>query len=136
MRIASILLIVTLTVFASTFATAAGMKEGLWEITTTTEMPGMPITPPPMTVTHCYTKEDVKNQRVVPKQDGNCTIRDMKTTGSKTSWNMVCTGENSGKGSGEITFKGDSAYEGSQKFTTRGMTVTSRYKAKRIGNCK
>lgn len=132
------MLLLAITVITSTSEGAApGMKEGLWEITTTTEMTGMPIKPAPVTITHCYTKEDVKSSKeVIPKQQGNCTITDMKQSGSKITWKMICTGENAGKGEGEMVFKGDTAYEGYQKFTMQGMKMTSRYKAKRIGNCK
>ncbi len=135
-RAAGILLLGAITLSASAFAATSGMKEGLWEITTTTEMPGMPFTPPPMTITHCFTKEDVKTDQVVPKQAGDCTITDMKKSGRTTRWTVTCTGEAAGTGEGEITFKGDSAYEGSQKFSTQGMNITSRYKAKRIGGCE
>ncbi len=131
------LLLGTITLYASAFAAAPGMKDGLWEITTITVMPGMPFSSPPVTVTHCYTKEDVKkDQQIVPKQEGNCSISEMKKSGSKTSWKILCTGKNEGKGEGEILFKGDSAYEGSQRFSTQGMNITSKYKAKRIGECK
>lgn len=118
-------------------AAAAGMKAGLWEITTTTEMPGMPFTPPPTTMTHCYTAEDVKDQQsVVPQQDGNCKITDLRSSGNKVTWKMVCSGEQKGKGSGEITYSGNTAYQGKMKFETEGMTMNSTYKAKRIGECK
>jgi hypothetical protein len=123
--------------FAATSAQAApGMKDGQWEIATTIEMPGLPFQPPPVTITHCYTKEDVQNQKVVPEPEKNCKVTDMKTTGSKVSWKIVCTGKNAAKGEGEIAFQGDSAYEGAMKMDTEGMTMTSRYSAKRLGPCK
>lgn len=124
--------------FAATAAQAASkMKDGLWEIATTMEMPGMPFQPPPTKITHCYTKADVEDQnQIVPKQDEKCKITNMKTTGSKTSWKMVCTGKNAASGEGEMTFKGDTAYEGVMKMTTEGMKMTSRYSAKRLGPCK
>ncbi len=125
--------------FLSTVAPAvgAGMKDGLWEITTNTEMPGMPYQPAPSTMTHCYTKEDLKDDKqIVPKQDGNCKVTDMKHTGSKMTWKMSCTGDNKSKGEGEIVYKGDTAYDGFMKFEMEGMKITSRYKAKRVGACK
>jgi hypothetical protein len=60
----------------------------------------------------------------------------MTQSGNKLSWKVVCSGEQSSKGTGEITFKGSTAYEGTTKIETEGMTMTSRYKAKRIGDCK
>lgn len=129
-------LVASMALSATVHAASTGMKDGLWEISTTTEMPDMPFTPPPMTITHCYTKEDLKSeQQVIPKQDGDCTLTDIKRSGKTTSWKIVCTGENAGKGEGELTFKSDSAYEGMQKFTTKEFSFTSTYKAKRLGPC-
>jgi len=117
-------------------AAGGGMKEGLWEITTSMDMPGMPFQPAPTKVTRCYTKEDLKDDsKVIPKQEGDCKITDMKHTGNKVSWKMVCTGKSKGKGHGEIVYKGDTAYDGTMKFEMEKMEVTSRYKARRIGAC-
>lgn len=110
------------------------MKPGLWEISTTMEMPGMPFQAPPQMVRHCYTAQDIKEQPV-PK-DEQCKITDLKTIGNKTSWKMECTGEAAGKGEGEIAYQGDSAYEGKSKMQTQGMTLSMKYKAKRLGDCK
>ena len=113
---------------------ADGMKPGLWEITTKVDMPGMPFQPPPTTVKHCYTAQEVK-ESPVPK-DNNCKVTDLKTTGSKTTWKVECTGEAAGKGEGEISYQGDSAYEGKTRMQTQGMTMSMQYKAKRLGDCK
>lgn len=110
------------------------MKPGLWEITTTMEMPGMPFQPPPQTVRHCYTPEDIKEQPV--PTDEQCKVTDLQTVGNKVRWKVECRGEASGKGDGEITYLGDSAYEGKSRMQTQGMTMSTRYKARRLGNCK
>src|SRR5512133_1261311 len=102
-----------LTFAATTAQAAAEMKDGLWEISTTIEMPGLPFQPPPTTMTHCYGKEDVRDlKQLVPSQDADCKVTDLKTTGNKVSYTVNCTGQNTVKGEGEITLKGDSAYEG------------------------
>lgn len=114
---------------------AAGeMKPGLWEISTTMEMPGMPFQPPAQTMRHCYTAQEVKEEPV--PRDNNCKITDLKTTGNKVSWKLECKGEMSGKGEGEMTYLGDSAYEGKSRMQAQGMTMVSKYKGKRIGECK
>lgn len=110
------------------------MKPGLWEVTTTVNMTGMPFQPQPTTIQHCYTEQEVK-ENPVPKEN-NCKMYDVKSSGSKTSWKVECTGEAAAKGEGEITYKGDSAYEGKSKMQTQGMTMSMTYKAKRLGNCK
>ncbi len=124
--------------FAGTaVAAGTGMKPGLWEITTTTEMPGMPFQPPPTKVKQCYTKDDLKDQKeVLPKQEGECRITDVKESGNRVTWKVVCSGEGGGKGSGEMVFKGENEYAGSMRFDMEGMTMTSRYAGKRIGDCK
>ena len=110
------------------------MKPGLWEITTSMEMPGMPFQPPPQTMRHCYTAQEVKEEPV-PK-DGNCKVSDLKSSGSKVSWRVECKGEMAGKGEGQITYQGDSAYEGWTRMQSQGMNMAMKYKAKRLGECK
>jgi hypothetical protein len=122
---------------ATLFAAPSPMQEGLWEINTTTKMRGMSYEMSHTKVTHCYTKEELKdNKKVVPQQKGDCKVTDMKYSGNKMTWKMVCTGKNKSKGEGEMVFKGAIAYEGSMKMETQGMLMTSKYKAKRIGDCK
>ncbi len=122
---------------ATLLAAASPMQEGLWEIVTSVNMPGMPYKAPPTRVTHCYTKEDLKdNGKVVPQQKGDCKVTDMKYSGGKMTWKMVCSGKHATRGEGEITYKGSTAYEGSMKMDTEGMTMISKYKAKRIGVCQ
>ena len=122
---------------ATLFAAPSPMQEGLWEISTAMNMPGMPYKIPPTKVTHCYTKEELKdNKKVVPQQKNDCKITDMTNSGSKVTWKMVCTGKNASKGEGEIIYKGATAYEGSMKMETQGMVMTSKYKARRLGDCK
>jgi hypothetical protein len=122
---------------ATVQAAGSPMQDGLWEISSTMSMPGMPYNIPPTKVTHCYTKEDLKeNQRIIPKQEGDCKVTDVKYSGSRMTWKMVCSGESASKGEGEIVYKGATAYEGSMKMETQGMVMTSKYRAKRIGACK
>jgi hypothetical protein len=100
-------------------------------------MPGMQYKMPPTKVTHCYTKEDLKdNKKVVPQQKGDCKMTDMNYSGNKVTWKMVCTGKNVGKGEGEMIYNGSTAYEGSMKMEMQGMVMTNKYKARRIGECK
>lgn len=115
-------------------AAAETMKPGLWEITTSMEMPGMPFQPPPQIVRHCYTPQDVKEE-LIPRDD-DCKVNDLKSSGGKVSWKMECKGEMAGKGEGEIVYQGDSAYEGKTRMQTQGITVATKYKARRIGECK
>ena len=133
MKKIAIAVLSTLVLPATIFA-AETMREGYWELITTTEMPGMPMEIPPTKIKHCYTKEDVKDQRKTISTDKNCTITDFKQSGNKISWKMKCTGENSGVFSGETIFKTD-AYDSTMKMQTQGQTMNMKVKAKRLGNC-
>ncbi len=126
--------ILSIMVLPATIFAADTMRDGKWELITTMEMPGMPMKMPPSKVEHCYTKEDVKDQKKAISTDKNCTVTDFKQSGSKVTWKMKCTGKNSGDFSGETVFKGDS-YDSTMKMVTQGHTMYMKVKAKRIGNC-
>jgi hypothetical protein len=129
-------------VFAVLFALvlpAAGfaadtMRDGYWELTTTMEMPGMPMKMAPTKANHCYSKEDVKDQKKTITTDKNCTVTDLKQSGNKVSWKMKCTGNNAGVFSGETVYKAD-AYDSTMKMQTQGQTMNMKIKAKRLGDC-
>jgi hypothetical protein len=114
---------------------AATMHEGLWEITTQMEMPGMPMKMPPSVMKHCYTKNDVSDQKKIISRDKNCTVTDMKTSANKVTWKMKCTGENAATMTGETVFGSDS-YSSVMKMNSHGQNMTMKVKGKRLGNCK
>ncbi|RQW87946.1 MAG: DUF3617 family protein [Geobacter sp.] len=126
--------LVVLLVPAVSFA-AKTMQEGLWEITTQMEMPGMPMKMPPTVMKHCYTKSDVSDQKKIISRDKNCTVTDLKTSANKVSWKMKCTGENAATMTGETVFNSDS-YTSVMKMNSHGQKMTMKVKGKRLGNCK
>lgn len=118
------------------------MKPGLWEMTLSMEMSGMPQgmrSIPPTTTRHCYRAEDIKDlRRTVPKQK-NCKVENWKQSGNTVSWRMSCSGTSITTMTGSVTYSGDS-YSGVGKATMNmgGQTVhmTQKYQARRIGDCK
>ncbi len=110
------------------------MRDGYWELVSTMEMPGMPMKMAPTKVKHCYTKEDVTDQKKTITTDKNCTVTDLKQSGNKVTWKMKCTGNNPGVFSGETVFKGDS-YDSTMNMQAQGQTMKMRIKAKRLGAC-
>ena len=90
------------------------MKDGLWEITTSIEMPGMPMAMQPITVTQCLTKDNMVPE---PQEQGAaCKVADMKQSGNTISWNVKCVSD------GEtMTSKGHITYSG----TTFSGTIVS-----------
>ena len=121
------------------------MRDGLWEISTRMEMPGMPQMPKGMpgmgetSMQHCYKKEDVRDSKnIVPQNQGdsNCTVKNSKVKGNKVSWEVQCK-DGQGSGSGEMELHGDS-YKGVMKTKHQGMSgeMVMHYRGKRIGACK
>ncbi|MDD2897376.1 MAG: DUF3617 family protein [Desulfuromonadaceae bacterium] len=108
-----------------------------WEVTTKTDMPGMPAAMGETTVTICIQKGAEKDPKQLIQLESGCEITNLKTTGSKTTWKMRC--DKNGDvmtGSGEVTNRADS-FRGVTKLsgTSYGtaVNVTANYQGKRIG---
>jgi hypothetical protein len=137
MKMKTVLAVLVLGSLPATVLAADGMREGMWEITTSMEMPGMPMKMPPTMIRHCYTREDVKDRKKVIGRDKECTVTDFRNSGSKVSWKMKCTGKSAGTYSGDTVFSGD-AYESVMKMQSdaaKGTPMTMKVKGKRVGNC-
>jgi hypothetical protein len=111
---------------------APNMEDGLWEITTTVDMLGMPSKS--FTHTTCLTKE-----KAVPQTaESGCTVKDMKTQGNTVTWTVVCR-EGMSTSKGKVTYAGttmEGAIETTVKTNEQTMTMKSTMKGKRIGPCK
>lgn len=127
--------IILLTAISISFAASGpNMKEGLWEITTKTKIPGMEM--PPMKHTQCITKNDLVPQSSQPGQE--CKITETKVIGNTVTWTMQCkTQGEEMKGTGKITYSGDS-FEGTIiiSMPQANMKITTHISGKRIGDCK
>ena len=128
--------IVVSLIFAVSAFAAPNYQEGLWEMTTTMNMPGMPKEMMhPMKNTVCMTKENAVPQ---PQQKGEqqCKMTDQKTVGNKVSWTMTC--KNGTVSKGDITYS-KTSFTGSQTMMTnqsgRQTTVKSTMIGKYIGPC-
>jgi len=117
--------------FSARFSFAVpNMEDGLWEITTTVDMPGMPT----QSFTHktCLTKE-----KAVPQTaESGCTIKDVKTQGNTVTWTVVCR---EGTSTGKVTYADttmDGVIETTVKTNGKTMTMKNTIKGKRIGPCK
>ena len=123
------------------YAAPPNMQEGLWEITTTISIEGVPFSMPPMKVTHCYTKKDLEDSSKTrpaaggSKKKSDCEVKDLKESGSAASWKIEC--KDGTKGTGEATYKG-STYSLTQKVVDKGGdgASTTTINAKRLGACK
>jgi hypothetical protein len=114
-------------------ASAQNMKEGLWQITVTMEMPGMSMKMPPQTQTLCLSRKDVVPYKAEPGQECRLTKSDVK--GDTVSWSMECkTGGGPAVFNGTVTYKGES-FEGVAKMKYEGMDMTQNLKGKWVGPC-
>ena len=127
---------------AAAHAQAPNIKEGMWEITTKMDMPGMPAGMPPQTIRQCLTKKDIDNpQRMAPTgpKDDRCQVSDYKLQGNTATWNWACKGGDEMRGSGSMTFSGTS-YTGVTKMSMNqgGQThnMTMHYSGRHVGDCK
>ena len=119
-------------IFAVAAFAAPNYQEGLWEITTTMNMPGMPKEMMrPMKNSICMTK-----QNAVPQQQQHCKMTNQRTVGNKVFWTMTCKGGT--VSNGEITYS-KTSYDGSQTTTTsqggRQTTIKSTMSGKYLGPC-
>jgi len=130
-----LVVVVSLFIFSS-IALAGGpnMKEGLWEITTKMEIPGMPMQMPPQTYTQCITKKNMVPQKEEPNQECKMIKHDSK--GDTVTWVVVCrTPEGKSHMNGRVTYKGTS-FDGTVKITQAGMDMTQKMKGRWTGECK
>lgn len=119
---------------------APNMKDGMWEITTKVEMPGMPMAIPPTKHTQCLTSKEAIPQQP-EKGNQECKMTSIKMDGDSVSWAMQCrTKEAALDGTGKVTYKGDSmngVMTMNIKESKQGtMQMTYRMSGKHVGACK
>lgn len=156
---------VVVAVVALTIPAMAGGfgKAGLWQMTlkdkakmaTFDSMPpqmraefakqGMTMGPGGFVTKFCMTPEDVaKNKLNLGDEGGNCKTVNVKFDGKKYSADIVCTGENRGKGHTELTFESQTHYFGTQKMdimedgamTHQNATMDARWIGPNCGSIK
>ena len=114
------------------------MEEGLYKITYRTEITGMPVPMPPITLTQCLTKENpVPNQS---SDNQECQITNMKKHGNIVIWKMECKQRGSSmKATGKMIFREDSLggkTEMKMETESGNRVIITYMEGKRIGPCK
>jgi hypothetical protein len=112
-------------------------QEGLWEITSQFEMPGLPTQMPPTTHTQCITKADMVP--TTQSSDQQCEVRNLSVKGNTISYDILCTAPgNEMVGHGEVTYDGITMTGMMQMRVPSqgGMQMTSKYKGRRVGPCQ
>lgn len=128
--------LVVLSSAATAMASQSPQKPGKWKLKMEMEMPGMPVKLPPMTFEVCLTEEDLKDpQKSVPNDPkSDCKVGDYSVEGNTVSWTVDCPKQDM-KGSGEITYSGDT-YKGAMKMNMGGQEMTTKYSGQWVGECK
>jgi len=110
---------------------AAGSDE-LWEMSTKTDMPGMPM--PEVTQKVCLVGGEAYKPGKVPHQK-NCKMTDIVVSGDKTTWKIHCPGREAMNGSGEVT-RTANTMKGTMKLSSKNIQMTQVFSGKRIGICQ
>ncbi len=137
-RITTILTAILVLFFVRTVSAGMDMKDGLWEITTKMEMPGMPMEIPAVKHTQCLTsKNNVPQDSETDKEHAqDCKIKNTDVKGNTVTWEVHCISEGKPvKSIGKVTYKGDT-FEGETKMEMESMNMTQHMSGRRIGNCK
>jgi hypothetical protein len=101
---------------------SAEVKEGLWEITTKTEIKGMSVQMPATTTKQCFTKNDMVPKPEKQEQGQECRIIDQKISGNTVTYNLECKD----KSGAIIEIFGKSTYKGNTFDGTTNTTMKSK----------
>ncbi len=116
------------------------MRPGLWELGVSSVVDGQQQ--PVSNARECIAQNDIDHAtRTLPRPDGDCTLSDIVTNGSRTMYDMVCKADNiTSRGRMDVTMSRDS-YDGKSTMVISGIgktdvLMTIVIGAKRIGDCK
>lgn len=119
---------------AAASAATPNLAPGLWQVTSKSEMVGMPVNMPAQTTKVCLTAaqlaEPWKQFEAAAKQQG-CTIGDMSVDAHSAHWKLKCKGSGgmSGSGSSQFAdahhFKGKTTLQMTDSGQTMHMTFTN-----------
>jgi hypothetical protein len=145
-------LIATSVLLVPAVAWAAHGRAGLWNISTTMQMPNMPQMPPealammkargmsmpgmggaPVVSQICMTQEEVNADKPpqMKNNEMNCTTKVLNQTSSSVTAETTCHGRMEGVGRSQVSWRGNDHYEGTYSFKGsmegRQQEMTSRF---------
>lgn len=115
------------------------VKEGMWEITSQMEMPGMPMAVPPVIFKKCFTKQSMKPENIL--RNNNCTMQKMDVSSNSVSWQMSCQQQGMQMtGTGNIDYQ-HTSYSGNfvmqmSAANQPSMNMNTKLSGRYIGPCK
>ncbi len=114
------------------------IQQGLWKVTTTMEMKGLPIKLPAVTTQQCFDKDNPVPRSV--QQNDSCDVSQKLINESTISWTLACvTDRGDLTGNGEITYKGDT-FKGFLKLNLGNkegkLSIDNTLQGQFLGACK
>src|SRR5438128_1388271 len=91
----------------STVASAADIKEGLYEISVRAEIGGMPVSEAPMVARQCVTQQSTQELMSQIGGSGACKVSNFQQSGNQARFNLNCSGQLNVSGTGETQFGGE-----------------------------
>jgi hypothetical protein len=136
--------IALLTLTALPAAAAPAMQPGLYEISMQMAMKNTPMRMPVATFRHCITAKDIADGNAYASSENSkdCTIGNLRQSGSAVSYDFACAMEDSGRmvgrSSGTRHASGyDIVMSGRFVPATEGLSEFSQnLRARRLGACK
>ena len=134
-----VLIFFSLVSTAPAFADGIPVEPGLWEMTSTMNMPMLPE-PRVTTVTECMTRSEISPDEMGTEgMDPNCTFDTVQVDGNTLRWSFDCPVEGgTSHGEWEAVSGGDTL-EGSgeitMSFQDQSLTMAMEWAGRRIGDC-
>jgi hypothetical protein len=124
-----ILALVLVPLLADSPGARAQAPGDLWQVTTKMSMPGMSM--PGQSSQVCAAKQWTKPPG--GEREG-CTTSGFAMRGNTATWDVMCTGQQTMTGHGEIMRDGN-GFKGTIKFSAEGFAMTIELEGQRTGDC-
>ena len=118
---------------------AADVREGLWEFSLEAEVGGQSITATPMVIRQCISNQSIQELMAQMGGAGACQVSDLQQSGTRSRWNLTCTGEPQVSGSGEADAAGEQLVGRMNLVVTMGgqsLPMGQNFRARRVGECQ
>ena len=124
----------------TTAASAADIREGLYEISVRAELAGQAMTQAPMVMRQCVTQHSVQDLMSQMGGAGGCKVSNFQQSGNHARWNLACTGQMEITGTGETQINGDQ-FTGRMDLSVQmggdqSVPMVQSFTAKRVGECQ
>ena len=124
----------------TTAASAADIREGLYEISVRAQLAGQAMTQAPMVMRQCVTQQSVQDLMSQMGGAGGCKVSNFQQSGNQARWNLACTGQIEVSGTGETQMDGDQ-FTGRMDLSVQmggdqSVPMVQNFTAKRVGECQ